>query len=543
VANVVVSAVSTYNNKGLKQAKKELTAFEKQTQALGRTFRRVFALTALTAYSKKAINAFAADEKAAKSLEMQLKNTGYAFSAPGVELYIANLQKATGVLDDQLRPAFQQLLTVTGSITQSQEALNTALNVAAATGRSVAEVSAAIAKGYTGQTSALTRLGVGLSKATLKTGDMDKILGELNDKFAGQAAARLDTYAGKMDQLRVASANAAEVIGKSLLDSISNISKGGTISSLATQIEDVANSVSYLIRGVGELTKELKGLAGVKIPTPGGGSFLDFILRNAPIISSYYSAGKRAAGAAAASRPAADTPAEGRILAAQRRQEARNIKEINRLRTQEIAKLKEKTAVDKLKDQFDIERIGLTKALNEATDAETKLRLQAQIAILDNNEALAKKILAELAAAEAAKKLAATYDQALESVKLMNARIAAFLTEMATKGYTVPGATKTGGAVTYDTALAVVRSTNNRIENFLDQFKSTSSAAQVIEEAGVVGPNFNAGRFRMGEERSMQDVNITVDVAQSGDKFAALIAESIQVATKSGISYGVAGGL
>ncbi len=540
MANVVVSAVSTYNNKGLKQAKKELTAFEKQTQALGRTFRRVFALTALTAYSKKAINAFAADEKAAKSLEMQLKNTGYAFSAPGVELYIANLQKATGVLDDQLRPAFQQLLTVTGSITKSQEALNTALNIAAATGRSVSEVSAAIAKGYAGQTSALTRLGVGLSKATLKTGDMDKILGELNDKFAGQAAARLDTYAGKMDQLRVASANAAEVIGKSLLDSISNISKGGTISSLATQIEDVADSVSYLIRGVGELTKELKGLAGVKIPTPGGGSFLDFILRNAPVISSYYSAGKRAAGAAAASRPAADTPAEGRILAAQRRQEARNIKEINRLRTQEISKLKEKTAVDKLKDQFDIERIGLTKALNEATDQETKLRIQGQIAILDNNEALAKKILAEMQAAEAAKKFAASFDAALSSVMALTARINAFILK---EGGTLPSGGTAGKPITYETALSVARATNTRIENFLDQFDSSSTAATVMENSSVVGPNFNPGRFRMGEERSMQDVNITVDVAQSGDKFAALIAESIQVATKSGISYGVAGGL
>jgi hypothetical protein len=540
VANVVVSAVSTYNNKGLKQAKKELTAFEKQTQALGRTFRRVFALTALTAYSKKAINAFAADEKAAKSLEMQLKNTGYAFSAPGVELYIANLQKATGVLDDQLRPAFQQLLTVTGSITKSQEALNTALNIAAATGRSVSEVSAAIAKGYAGQTSALTRLGVGLSKATLKTGDMDKILGELNDKFAGQAAARLDTYAGKMDQLRVASANAAEVIGKSLLDSISNISKGGTISSLATQIEDVADSVSYLIRGVGELTKELKSLAGVKIPTPGGGSFLDFILRNAPVISSYYSAGKRAAGAAAASRPAADTPAEGRILAAQRRQEAKNIKEINRLRTQEISKLKEKTAVDKLKDQFDIERIGLTKALNEATDAETKLRIQGQLAILDNNEALAKKILAEMQAAEAAKKFAASFDAALSSVMALTARINAFILK---EGGTLPNAGGTGKPITYETALSVARATNTRIENFLSQFDSSSTAATVMENSSLSSPTFNAGQFRMGEERSMAELNITVDVAQTGDRFAALIAESIQVATKSGISYGVAGGL
>ena len=538
MANVVVSAVSTYNNKGLKQAKKELTAFEKQTQALGRTFRRVFALTALTAYSKKAINAFAADEKAAKSLETQLKNTGYAFSAPGVELYIANLQKATGVLDDQLRPAFQQLLTVTGSITQSQEALNTALNVAAATGRSVSEVSAAIAKGYAGQTSALTRLGVGLSKATLKTGDMDKILGELNKKFAGQAAARLDTYAGKMDQLKVASAEASEIIGKSLLDAISNISKGGTVSSLATQIEDVATSVSYLIRGVGVLTEELKGLARLKIPTPGGGSFLDFILRNAPVVSAYYNAGKKAAGPR--ETPANEQRSAGRISAQQFRIEMKQKRELDRLRAAEIARLKAKTAVDKLKDQFDIERIGFTKALNEATDKETKLRLEAQIAILDNNEAMAKKILAEMQAAEAAKKFAASFDAALSSVMALTARINAFILK---EGGTLPSGGTAGKPITYETALSVARATNTRIENFLDQFDSSSTAATVMENSSVVGPNFNPGRFRMGEERSMQDVNITVDVAQSGDKFAALIAESIQVATKSGISYGVAGGL
>jgi hypothetical protein len=520
VANVVVSAVSTYNNKGLKQAKKELTAFEKQTQALGRTFRRVFALTALTAYSKKAINAFAADEKAAKSLEMQLKNTGYAFSAPGVELYIANLQKATGVLDDQLRPAFQQLLTVTGSITQSQEALNTALNVAAATGRSVAEVSAAIAKGYAGQTSALTRLGVGLSKATLKTGDMDQILGELNQKFAGQAAARLDTYAGKMDQLRVASANAAEVIGKSLLDSISNISKGGTISSLATQIEDVANSVSYLIRGVGELTQELKSLAGVKIPTPGGGSFLDFILRNAPVISSYYSAGKRAAGAARANRPAADTPAEGRILAAQRRQEARNIKEINRLRSQEISKLKEKTAVDQLKDKFDIERIGLTKALNEATDGEVKLRLRAQLAILDNNEALAKKLLAEMEGTKVTEELTTTFKALSEAAKQL---ILSFGVN--------PNQIGAGGAITATGGGGNIGNLANVAIN--NPYFGYSDAAQQLGLALGFTPAMS--------QAASPEIRITVDTSSAGDKLSQAIAETIQVATKTGYSTVPAG--
>jgi len=505
VANVVVSAVSTYNNKGLKKAKKELTAFEKQTQALGKTFRRVFALTALTAYSKKAINAFAADEKAAKSLEMQLKNTGFAFSAPGVELYIANLQKATGVLDDQLRPAFQQLLTVTGSITKSQEALNTALNVAAATGRSVSEVSAAIAKGYSGQTSALSRLGAGLSKATLKTGDMDQILGELNKKFAGQAAARLDTYAGKMDQLRVASANASEIIGKSLLDSLSNLSRDGNIASLATQIEDVATSVGYLIQGVGALTKELTKLATLKIPTPGGGSLIDFILRNTPVVGAYYNAGKKAAGASAANRPAADTPAEGRILAQQRRQEAKNLREINKLRTTEITKLKEKTAVDQLKDKFDIERIGLTKALNEATDEETKLRLNAQLAILDNNEALAKKYLAEMNGKKAIDDLATSATRAAQIL-----------------GTWDPARVRMGEERSMQTLADMSTITNTEISNY---------------------STWDPARVRMGEERSMAELNITIDTGQTGDKFAQLIAESIQVATKAGISYGVAGGL
>ena len=45
-------------------------------------------------------------------------------------------------------------------------------------------------------------------------------------------------------------------------------------------------------------------------------------------------------------------------------------------------------------------------ALNAATDEETKLRLKSQLAILDNNEALAKKYLAELNAKNSLDQLA-----------------------------------------------------------------------------------------------------------------------------------------
>ena len=107
MANVVVSAIATFNGKALKKGKKELSAFDKQAQQLGKTFNRVFATTALVAFSKKAINAFAADEQAAKSLAVQLENTGNAFRVDEVEAYIAELQSLYGVLDDQLRPAFR----------------------------------------------------------------------------------------------------------------------------------------------------------------------------------------------------------------------------------------------------------------------------------------------------------------------------------------------------------------------------------------------------------------------------------------------------
>jgi hypothetical protein len=87
---------------------------------------------------------------------------------------------------------------------------------------------------------------------------------------------------------------------------------------------------------------------------------------------------------------------------------------------------KAKSAIDQLKDKFDLERIGLTVALNNATDEEVKLRIRGQLAILDNNEALAKKILAEMAAAEAAKKLAAAAADLEAAFKATIARLAIY---------------------------------------------------------------------------------------------------------------------
>lgn len=531
MANIFVAASATWNGKALKKAKQDVSVFDKQVKKLGTTLLGVFSARALYNYSKNAVKAFAADEKAAKSLEVQLKNTGFAFSSPAVELYIANLQKATGVLDDQLRPSFQQLLTVTGSITLSQNALNTALNVSAATGRSLTEVTAALAKGYAGNTTSLTRLGAGLSKATLKAGDMDAILTELNNKFAGQAQARLSTYAGKMDLLRVASENVKEEIGKGILGALDALGKDTNIQETTAKMEKLGKSTGQSITGLGVLIKTLSDIPGV------GAIGRTLYATSLPNMLSKLA--QENAKGKFPTAPARETPATGRILAAQRRQEIQASKDLLKLKKQEVTTLKAKTAVDQLKDKFDVERIGLTKALNEAQDEETKLRIKGQLAILDNNEALAKKILEEMKAAEAAKKLAeavtdaanrlGTFDPAKfrmgENKDLGMDAMQLLMAMMAMQG-------AASGLV----PLAGMGTKTAKAAEKLAYGQKYTDLNEVLTGGSVFDPSF----FRRGESA---DLRITVDTAQTGDRFAALIAESLQIAQKSGVSYGIAGGL
>jgi len=377
MANIFVAATATWNGKALTKGQKQLNSFEKSVKSLGRTLGISLGAAALINYGKKAVTAFVNDEKAAKALEVQLKNTGYAFSAPDVEYYIANLQKMTGVLDDQLRPAFQTLLTASGSLTKSQKALALALDISAATGKSVQEVSMALAKGFSGQTTALSRLGAGIDKTTLATGDMNLIMDELQNKFSGQAKARLETYAGKMDQLKVASANASETIGKGILNALTAIGKDKNLSAATTAMENFGTSIANVITGLGVMLGKLTSIAqnsgltkllGFVANTSligllaklGASASADF---NAPSSNFQYSLGANA----------------GVELA--RIQELKARKALN-------AQLVKEAELKKLQNKYDMERIQLTAALMQATDEETKKRLAEKLALLDGDASL-----------------------------------------------------------------------------------------------------------------------------------------------------------
>jgi hypothetical protein len=510
VPNLIVSAVSTFDNKGLKKGKKEISAFDKNVQSLGKTFAKVFGSIALVNFGKNAVNAFIDSEKAAAKLRTTVSNLGLEFQQPGIEDYLKNLSLQFGIVDESLIPGFQRLLIVTKDVAKAQSLFETALNVSAGTGKDLTAVSTSLSKAYLGDNAALGRLGVGLSKAQLKSASFLEVQRTLNVNFAGQAAAAVEGYAGSMAKLTVAVDESKEAIGKGLLDAIAALSGSNDIDTFTVKMVNAAEKIGNAFRTVGDVIGLLNPNASVKV----GGKFLRKSDMNAPRLS----------------------PATSRAMLL--KQEVTQIKTGVSLRKAENDLLKKKTAVDQLKDKFDLERIGLTAALNAATDEENKLRIKAQLAILDNNDALAKKILEEMKAAEAAKALAdaankaamalGTFDPARfrmgENKDLGNdvsqllaalAAMAGLSAGMLPKGLT-GGTTKAAETLSYG--------------------QSYSDISQGTLGGSVFDPSF----VRRGESK---DLTITVDVSQTGDRFAALIAESLQIAQKSGISYGIAGGL
>ena len=407
MANVVIDIAAEYTgNKAFKQAETATQKLEKSVSKLGKQLLGVFAAGKLISFGKQAAKAFAADEKAARSLALALANTGNAFATIEVEKFIGDLQRTTGVLDDQLRPAFRTLLTATGDVKKSQDGLALALDIAAGTGKDLSAVSMALAKAYGGQTTALSRLGAGLDKATLKTGDMDVIVGQLTDKFKGQALAAAEGYAGSMDRLAVASANAKEIIGKDLLDAMKLVSGKDGIGGATTAIEGFAAGVGDAIYGVGVLIAKLKQLPGGEGINQGLKDVFTFNIFGwlAKLGSSTKAANAGTPAQSPGQRMAIDKANRDAIKLQKQQNSLKTID--NALTTRKITLTADQQALEELKKKFDVERVGLYAALNNAITKEEETRILSLIAIHENNSALAGKIKAEEEAAKAAALLA-----------------------------------------------------------------------------------------------------------------------------------------
>jgi len=184
------------------------------------------ATAAAAAYGVKlavdGVKAAIQDEQAQLKLANALKSATGATDAQikATEDMILKTSLATGVADDKLRPAMQRLAVSTKDVGEAQRLLALALDISKGSGIELETVANALGKAQDGNTTALGRLGLGLSKAELSTLSFTEVQAKLSDLYGGSAAANAETFQGKIDRLKVGFDEAKEALGTALLPQV-----------------------------------------------------------------------------------------------------------------------------------------------------------------------------------------------------------------------------------------------------------------------------------------------------------------------------------
>jgi hypothetical protein len=408
MAELRIPIISEFKGqKAFNQASKSTGALEKGVKKLGGAMLAAFSVQKIVQFGKAAAKAFIEDEKAASRLAQSVKNLGLAFETPRIEEFIGKLAMASGVTDDQLRPAMQKLLQTTGSVTKSQELLTQALDISRGSGVDYETVVNDLSMAYVGQTRGLRKYSLGLTQAELKTMSFAQIQAKLNKSFTGANAAYLETYAGKMGILSNAAGEATENIGKGLMDSLSILAgEGESIQPLADAMLEFSTEIANAITGIAVLIQKIKSIPGLDFLSRNMGTITD-LLPNTGIIKSAFkylsdlgSDSKPLTGRASehAGRPGFVDP----NAAARKNAEAaaaKRAKELANTQKKTLDTQKKQNALAKAAKTLDLERIGMTAALRGKISETDRLSLNLQLALLDDNQAKATKLSAELSEA------------------------------------------------------------------------------------------------------------------------------------------------
>jgi len=236
--------------------KKAFAQAENAADKLGRSVKHALIGVGVTAFAKSAISAFAAQEKQLALFSNSLRQIGFDFAASDSLAFLNSLKLQYGVVDSQLLPAYQQLLTTTRSLAASQNLTNIALDIAARQNISVTQAADALSKAYLGNTKSVGALDLGISKATLASGDFYAILKEITTITKGAAAAGADTFSNKLARLKVAADLAKVSIGAGLVEALMQISNSTSIDQLQIKIINFGKSAAETLSNIGTLISE-----------------------------------------------------------------------------------------------------------------------------------------------------------------------------------------------------------------------------------------------------------------------------------------------
>jgi len=297
--------------KNLKQGSGDVETFGSKISDFGKKAGIAFAAAAAAAgaYAIKigidGVKSAVADEAAQVKLAGALKAATGATNdqIAAVEKQILKTSLATGVADDQLRPALSRLALSTNDTAKAQDLLNLALDISTQTGKPLEAVANSLGKAYDGNSAALGKLGVGLSAAELKSMSFTEQQQKLTDLFGGAASRNAETFQGRMDRLKTAFNESVETIGFALLPILSKLLEAFTtyILPIVQKVSDaLSNRSTGLVGGLENVVAVIKSYVmpifegvvsvfnnvrdAIKENMDGFKSFFDVVKYAAPII-------------------------------------------------------------------------------------------------------------------------------------------------------------------------------------------------------------------------------------------------------------------
>jgi hypothetical protein len=230
-----IPIISSLNTKGFDSAKKEFQSLQGFGAKSGFLLQKAMlpaagAVTALAGGLGMAAKAAAEDERSANLLAQQLKRTLGANDEVTASMarFVDQTQLATNVTDDELRPALSGLVRFTKDAQKAQDLLTLSVDTAIATGKDLTAVSTAIGRAYDGNFTSLKKLGIPLDDNIIKTKDFAAAQKALTDQFGGAAAANMNTFEGRLKNVKIRFDEFVETIGYKVLPIVDSLLRNVT---------------------------------------------------------------------------------------------------------------------------------------------------------------------------------------------------------------------------------------------------------------------------------------------------------------------------
>lgn len=439
MAELRVDIASEFTGKkAFDKAAKATSSLDKAVSKLGRQLVSVFAVTKIVAFGKASVKAFLDDEAAATRLGKAVENLGLAFAQPQIDNYISKLEASSSVADDLLRPAFQSLLTTTGSLTKSQELLSLAIEASRGSGVELSTVAQDLASAFVGNTKGLRKYNLGLTQAELKTMSFTDVQEKFNQQFSGASQAFLSTYAGQLNILAVAAGNAQEVIGKGLVDALVLAGgKDGDIQNVSDAMAGLAEYTADSIRGIGVLVSKINaldqaltgGALGKLLKFNSTLGFTGLLSRLGNEAQERPKAGRRFMGGQQANLYSSEEAAQKKLA----RQQAELTKKQIAAQKKLTDEQKKQALLKKAGSIFDLEQVQLIAALKGKLSDEDRKRVELQFALITGNTKEAQLLTFEIAKAQGLSTQLAGYLASLPDARNPFTAWADYLDEIAKK--------------------------------------------------------------------------------------------------------------